>query len=97
VGGGGPPDIAQATDAAFQRLFDGITLTPDQETRAREAIARQQTDQRALVPPPLPALVAMRPTDGKIFLEARSDSALMSLLTSDADRQKLRDRIVNPK
>jgi beta-lactamase regulating signal transducer with metallopeptidase domain len=96
-GGAGPADIAQVTDAVFQRLFDGIGLTPEQETRAREAIARMQTDQRALVlPPALPALVALRPADGKIFLEARADSSLMSLLTSDADRQKLRDRIVNP-
>jgi beta-lactamase regulating signal transducer with metallopeptidase domain len=94
--GGALPDSAALADAAFTRLFEGIVLTPDQESRARAAIMKTQTDQRALVPPRIPQLVALRPFQPTVLVEAKSDSALMALLTNDADRQKLRARIVNP-
>lgn len=80
---------------AFARFFDGVALTADQEARARAAIARMQSEQRALVPPAIPQVAALRPPNS-VLIEAKSDSALVAVLTNDADRQKLRSRIVSP-
>ena len=95
-GRGQPLDPQAAVDLAFTRLFSGISLTPEQETEARAAIAKQLDDQRAAVAPRARQVVAVPMLDSTVVMEVRSDSALMALIANDADRQKLRGRIVNP-
>lgn len=93
-----PLDATRVADVAYTRLFEGIVLTPDQETRARGAILRLETERRAAQPQPTRQLVGFAPVNGAIgvLMEAKTDSALMSLLGNDADKQKLRARMINP-
>lgn len=99
TGGGrgiAPLDPQMQIEAAYSRLFAGITLTPDQEASARTAIARQLADQRNAVPPRPRQVIGIPAFDSTVVIDARGDSALMALITSEADKQKLRGRIVRP-
>jgi hypothetical protein len=78
----------------FRRLFEGITLAPDDEAKARATIAKAQADVQALLPRAGPLLVLMPFNSRTVLMQAASDSALAALLTNDADRARLRERIV---
>src|SRR5207249_469478 len=93
-GAGRGSAMSLIVDAMFHRLFDGITLTPDQEARARGTITKAQQDIQALMPPPVPVRLATRPVLGVVLMQAESESALVALLTNDADRAALKSHIV---
>jgi hypothetical protein len=84
--------------AGYERLFDGIALSPDQEAAARAAILKFQQDIRALNPRPEPPIVGIRRNPTRVMLRPVSDSAFAALISSDADRATLRSHInvVNP-
>ncbi|HKS07682.1 MAG TPA: M56 family metallopeptidase [Gemmatimonadaceae bacterium] len=99
TGGGrgvAPLDPQMQIEAAYSRLFAGITLTPDQEAAARTAIAKQLVDQRNAVAPRPRQVIGVPAFDSTVVIDARGDSALMMLITNDSDKQKLRGRIVRP-
>ena len=79
----------------YQRLFNGITLTAEQQARAQEMIAKTQTDIQAaltaLVIPP--ALLRVNPFNGAVLMAPESAEVLFSLPSNEADRTKLRERI----
>ncbi|HTE47763.1 MAG TPA: hypothetical protein VK636_21145, partial [Gemmatimonadaceae bacterium] len=71
-------------DSVFNRLFTGITLTPDQEGAARQLIGMLANRQIAAITTTLLAGLSTRPAI--TALQTRRDSALRSLLTTDDDR-----------
>jgi hypothetical protein len=79
------------TTMTFNRLFDGITLTPDQASRARELIAQAQRDMGGNRRSPPPRL-RMNPS-GIVSMPATSADALAALVANEADRAKLQSRI----
>ena len=77
----------------FRRLFEGITLTPEQETAAREVLSKAQQDMR--MPRPRPeTILRFNRVSGMVSMQAESVAALSALVNSDADRAKLQSRIV---
>jgi beta-lactamase regulating signal transducer with metallopeptidase domain len=80
----------QGTDSIYELLFNGITLTQDQEAKARELITQLQAAQALQMANTVRALIAAAPL--RQALQAQVDSALERLLTSDADRTLLRSR-----
>ena len=96
-GGGGrgqAQSVSSLAEATFNRLFNGITLTPDQESTARAAIVRAQEGIVSLTPQRY-VRVAMGRGGPIVVLQAQSDSALAALLDNDGDRAMLRSRIAN--
>jgi hypothetical protein len=91
-GGRGVPTLV-IVDATFHRLFDGITLSTEQEATARDLITRTQQDLQAITLPPPPQHLVWRPVIGVVVMQAESESALAALLTNDADRATLQSRI----
>jgi hypothetical protein len=89
--GRGPSEVV--IDAMYHRLFDGITMSPDNEAAAHGIIQTAQTELAALLPPPQPPRLQLRPQLGVVVMRPDGESALESLLTSDADRATLRARI----
>ena len=77
----------------FRRLFEGITLTPDQETAAREVFSKAQQDMRMPLPRP-ETILRFNRVSGMVSMQAESVAALSALVNSDADRAKLQSRIV---
>lgn len=103
VGGRGvqspyPIPVAEQT---LHRLFDGITLTSDQEKTAFTIIAlavEEEDDLHPLVPPPRLALlreVPLNPLGGSavVVMSEESRSAILALVGSDADRATVDSRI----
>lgn len=89
-----PPHVTQWVELIFRRLFDGITLTRDQEAKALAqltALALAQTEQDQVT---FRAALAVMPK--RIALMARRDSALSALLTNDTDRATLAARLTQP-
>src|SRR5262249_545878 len=84
------------TDPAFHRLFDGITLTPDNDSSARAIILRAQTEITPLIPPLPPPRLQFRPVLGLVVMQPDDESALLAILTNDADRATVQTRITNP-
>jgi beta-lactamase regulating signal transducer with metallopeptidase domain len=97
-------------DATYRRLFDGITLTPDQEASARALIAStqqemgRQTMQREVEPLIIvdgvrydnrTVQLRMNPRSGLVSIRPPNDSLLIALGSNDDDRAKLRSRIVS--
>jgi hypothetical protein len=77
----------------FRRLFEGIALTPDQESAAREVLSKAQQDMR--MPRPRPeTILRFNRVSGMVSMQAESVAALSALVNSDADRTKLQSRIV---
>ncbi len=93
-GGRGGADPQSIADLTFRRLFDGITLSPDDSATARSIIAQTQTELQALLPR-AGALHVLAPANSSaVIMQAKSDSVLVSLLTNEADRATLHSRIV---
>ena len=82
-----------ATELTFRRLFEGITLTPDQEAAARDVLRKAQQDMR--MPRPQPeTILRFNRVSGMVSMKAESVAILTMLVNSDADRAKLQSRIV---
>lgn len=95
VGGGGRGSVslADAADNLFHRLFDGVALSPEQESGARTIIAKMQADLRALGPAVPPTIISVRPFTNQIVMSPESAATLAAILTNDADRATLQSRI----
>jgi hypothetical protein len=80
-----------STEETFRRLFDGIALTPDQETNARAII--EATTERFFALLPDPPLTELRLVNaGRVAMRTGSRDMLAALLTNDADRALLESR-----
>jgi hypothetical protein len=80
-----------STEETFRRLFDGIALTPDQETNARAII--EATAERFFALLPDPPLTELRLVNaGRVAMRTGSRDMLAALLTNDADRALLESR-----
>ncbi len=77
----------------FQHLFEGITLTTDQEAKARELIRNTQLESR---PPALPFVSVLRlnRATGNVVMQAESAAELSALLSNESDRATLQSRIL---
>lgn len=80
-------------DALYHRLFDGIAMSPENEASARDILQKAQTELRALMPAPQPPRLQLRPQLGLVVMRPEAETALASLLTSDADRATLHSHI----
>ncbi len=83
---------AQGSDSTFGRLFNGITLTQDQETRARELIAQLEAAQALQMANMMRALIAAAPL--RQAIQTHADSTLENLLTSESDKALLHSRFL---
>jgi hypothetical protein len=83
--------IAEAT---FHRLFEGIPLTAEQESRARRLIHDTQKEMRPQVTLAAQPRLRLDPVSGMVTMPAESADELSALLGSDADRALLRSRIL---
>lgn len=81
-------------DGLYSRLFEGINMSPEQETAARRALLVYQQKVRIMQPPPPPAILGVSRNPVLVIMQPASDSALLSLLTSEADRATLQSRIM---
>jgi hypothetical protein len=100
--GGGVPDLDElnlriidvATEMTMRRLFAGITLSADQQSRARALITQTQQEMRAQTSRPEPPRLRLNPATGLVTMQPASADALSALVTNEADRAKLVSRIV---
>ena len=100
-GGADPNAMVQSADQinemvnqlTIRRLFEGITLTPEQEAAAREVFSKAQQDMRMPLPRP-ETILRFNRVSGMVSMQAESVAALSALVNSDADRTKLQSRIV---
>lgn len=96
--------LPQMIDLAFHRFFDGIALTPDQESEARSILTTAQTEQNGVRPPPprrmilreVPVIPTSSPTAAVILMSEQGLSSLLSVLTNEADRAKVQSRVGFP-
>jgi hypothetical protein len=80
--------------AAFESLFDGITLTPDDADAAQKIIAMAQQQMSALAPTIRPATrLRINHARGIAQVVAGADAALVDLAPA-SDRATIRSRIV---
>ncbi len=78
-------------DSAFARLFSGITLTTEQANQARDLLTKLALTQREN---DIATVYAMtKSATMRIALQASRDSALRTIVTSDADRVTLDARL----
>ncbi|MDB4874742.1 MAG: blaR1 peptidase family protein [Gemmatimonadetes bacterium] len=84
----------QIAGITFDRLFEGIALTPDQDALAHDLIDRAQQQTQALLPPRPVVRLRVNPVTGMVTVRASDDAALLALLSNDADRATLRSRIM---
>lgn len=90
--GGGPMTPERqiaAVDATFHRLFDGMTLTTEQENAARAALAQSQKD----ISTPPPALIRVSLQTKTVIVATPADSALTAIVSSTSDKSKVRSRL----
>lgn len=96
-GGGGrggpslstPEGIRASNDATYNRMFNGIQLTGDQEAAARLVIATAQLQMSALQQPgtvPLRMLASSAGPASRVAIQAPADAQLLALVSNDADR-----------
>jgi hypothetical protein len=81
-------------DATFRRLLDGIALTPEQEASARDVIEQTQRALLRVLPVLEPVRLTMFSASAPVVMQAESESALVALVGTEADRQTLQSRIV---
>jgi hypothetical protein len=77
-------DRPAIVDSAFNRLFEGIVLTPDQAARARALLA--QLHQQQLAQDLRASVTVLTNRQNALAAQVQRDSALRALLTNDADR-----------
>lgn len=82
-----------SNEATLRRLFADISLTPDQETRARELIASHQQDVQTQRPPRPEVILRVNPNSGAISMQAEGVNELLALVASEADRAKVQSRV----
>jgi len=87
-------DLAGTVDTIFHRLFDGIALTADQETKARDLLMNLAQEQAAQDQIVMQALTSSQPK--RAAIQAQRDSALRALLTTDGDRAAFDARVAPP-
>jgi hypothetical protein len=92
-GAGGVLTEVNATDFLFQRYFDGIALTPQQEGDARTILTKMQADMRAVAPPVSQPVIIRTPFSNQVVMSQESAAAFAAILTNDADRATLQSRI----
>ncbi|HEY4215779.1 MAG TPA: M56 family metallopeptidase [Gemmatimonadaceae bacterium] len=90
--GGAAPPSSVTIEMQFNRLFDGITLTPEQAARARMTIGIALQAMQRLAP--RPATYIEPQASGLIAVQPDGATALLSILPNEADRQVLQTRIV---
>jgi hypothetical protein len=78
----------------FKLLFDGITLTPEQEANAREIIRAAENEAHSLVLPPRLVRLRLAPVPGVVTLGGAGAEELKAILSNDADRATLQTRII---
>jgi beta-lactamase regulating signal transducer with metallopeptidase domain len=99
VGGGGRGAAGNVlrevnvTDFLFQRYFDGIALTPQQEGDARTILTKMQADMQAVAPPVPQRIIARVPFSNQVIMSPESAAAFAAILSNDADRATLQSRI----
>jgi hypothetical protein len=79
-------------DVTYRRLFEGITLAPEQETIARALINNAQQQTR-LEMPVLVTVLRVNQARGVVTMSEESAAALDDILSNDADRTALQARI----
>ena len=97
VGGGGRGGAGPSVDPAeamLRRLFNGVALSPEQESGARTIITKMQADLRAVGPVVPATIIAVRPFTNQVVMSPESAATLAAILTNDGDRAILRSRIV---
>lgn len=79
----------------YRRLFDGIALSPDDEAQARKILVDAQQEMGNLAPTYRPGIrLRINRNRGIAQIVAGADSSLLELVSNEADRAKLRSRLV---
>jgi beta-lactamase regulating signal transducer with metallopeptidase domain len=78
-------------DATFKRLFDGITLTAEQEATARKIIA--DTQEQLMARPRVSPGLVVDPGTSVVSVRSPGDVELVDLLTREVDRATVRSRL----
>jgi beta-lactamase regulating signal transducer with metallopeptidase domain len=79
----------------YRRLFDGIALSPDDEAQARKILGDAQQEMGNLAPTYRPGIrLRINRNRGIAQIVAGADSSLLELVPNEADRAKLRARLV---
>ena len=84
-----PERQAAAVEATFHRLFDGITLTAEQELAARATLAQVQKE--ISVTPP--AIIRVNFQTRLVTVTTPADSALLAIVPNPEDKSKVRSRL----
>jgi beta-lactamase regulating signal transducer with metallopeptidase domain len=85
---------AQDVEGSYRRLFDGISLAPDDAMSARRILDDARSQMAAATPRFAPATrLRLNPGRGVVRVVAGADSALVNLV-ADKDRATVRARII---
>jgi len=93
-GAGAALSEVPVVDFIFDRYFEGISLTPQQQADAKILLSKMQEDMRALAPAPAPPVLMLRPFSNQVVMSQENADTFAAILSSDADRATLRSRIV---
>jgi hypothetical protein len=85
---------SRVADNTFTRLLDGMQLTADQESNARQLIIAAQNAARALTPPMRVARLRLGPIPNLVAMASAGAAEILALVSNDADRATLLSRIV---
>jgi beta-lactamase regulating signal transducer with metallopeptidase domain len=80
-------------DVQFRMLFGGITVTPEQEAAAKAALSAYRQKIIATMPAPLPFQLRLQ-GPSNVVMSPEGRTALLAILSSDADRTVVDSRIV---
>ncbi|MEX2284256.1 MAG: M56 family metallopeptidase [Gemmatimonadota bacterium] len=81
-------------EAVYNRFFNGMSLTPEQEAAARDLITRTQVETTAQRPQIQPVALRLNRRTGMVSMQAESAAELLALVSNEADRATLQSRIV---
>lgn len=97
VGGGTPPQEVPASavfdDVLFNVLFNGISLSPEQQSTARSLLTTYRQKVAATLPEPMPFQLRLQGSAG-VIMQPESREALLAILSNDSDRAVVDSRIV---
>jgi beta-lactamase regulating signal transducer with metallopeptidase domain len=96
--GGGDPVASVSTvvdDVLFAMLFNGIPLSPEQDTAAKSALRTYRGKIVATIPELGPLQLRLQGTSG-VAMNSESRAALLAILSNDADRAVVDSRITVP-
>ena len=80
-------------DVVFGLLFNGISLSAEQDASARSILSSYRQKITATIPDPLPFQLRLQGTDN-VVMRPESRAALLAILSNDADRDAVSSRIV---